>query len=110
MDLSSSKTVAFGARQVAVIVTLVFFWVLAVGARLLWNGDVYGLGYRLFHPDGVCYGAMASDSLQVRGSMRERNLLRRFRAKGHPSVSLGRTWMIRQHALPESGRGFCIRS
>ena len=57
----SSKTVAFGARQWAVVVLLVMSWALAVWARILWNGDVYGLDYRLFHPDGACYGAMAFD-------------------------------------------------
>ena len=54
MDFLSSKTVTFGARQMAVVALLVFFWVLAIGARLLWNGDVYGLDYRLFHSDGIC--------------------------------------------------------
>ena len=57
----SSKTVAFGVRQWAVLLLLVMSWALAVWARILWNGDVYGLDYRLFHPDGACYGAMAFD-------------------------------------------------
>ena len=57
----SSKTAAFGARQWAVVVLLIVSWALAVWARILWNGDVYGLDYRLFHPDGICYGAMAFD-------------------------------------------------
>ena len=52
---------AFGVRQWAIVMLLVVSWVLAVAARVLWNGDVYGLDYRLFHPDGSCYGAMAFD-------------------------------------------------
>lgn len=57
----STKTVVFGVRQWAIVVLLVMSWGLAVWARILWNGDVYGLDYRLFHPDGICYGAVAFD-------------------------------------------------
>ncbi len=84
----SSKTVALGARQVAVIVTLVFFWVLAIAARLLWNGDVYGLDYRLFHPDGVCYGAMAFD-FAGQGIDGRAELAAAYRTQGTPIGELG---------------------
>lgn len=51
----------FNQRHWLVIGLLVIAWALAVIGRFMWNGDVYGLDYRLYHPDGVCYSAMAFD-------------------------------------------------
>ncbi len=88
MDFLSSKTVALGTRQVVVIATLVLFWAMAVGARLLWNGDVYGLDYRLFHPDGICYGAMAFD-FAGKGIDGRAELAAAYRGQGTPIGELG---------------------
>jgi len=50
-----------GSKSFLVISLLVIFWALAVASRLLWNGDVYGLDFRTYHPDGVCYSKFAFD-------------------------------------------------
>lgn len=52
---------ALGFRGWAVIGGLFVAWIVAVASRLHLSGDVYGLNYRLFQPDGVCYAAFAFD-------------------------------------------------
>ena len=53
---------AFSAnRSLSVVLFLVVFWGLAVASRYLWNGDVYGLDFRVYHPDGACYSQFAFD-------------------------------------------------
>ena len=49
------------SKAVLVVSLLVIFWAIAVASRLLWNGDVYGLDFRNYHPDGVCYSQFAFD-------------------------------------------------
>jgi len=49
------------SKGLLVVVLLVVFWALAVVSRLLWNGDVYGLDFNIFHPDGRCYSQSAFD-------------------------------------------------
>ena len=46
-------------RGWTVVVVLVVFWALSVLARLLWNGEVYGLNYGVLHGDGACYALSA---------------------------------------------------
>ena len=48
-------------KGLLVISLLLIFWALAVASRLLWNGDVYGLDFRVYHPDGACYSQFAFD-------------------------------------------------
>ena len=75
-------------RQWAVVLLLVFAWALAVCSRILWNGDVYGLDYRLFHPDGVCYGAMAFD-FAGQGTSGRSELAAAYADQGTPIGALG---------------------
>ena len=49
------------SKGLLIVLLLVIFWVIAVVSRLLWNGDVYGLDFRTYHPDGVCYSKFAFD-------------------------------------------------
>ena len=83
-----SPQVRFGCRQWLVIGLLVFAWGLAVVGRLLWNGDVYGLDYRLFHPDGTCYAAMAFD-FAGQGQSGRRELAETYADQGTPIGELG---------------------
>jgi len=46
-----------------VVSLLLIFWALAVASRLLWNGDLYGLDFRVYHPDGACYSQFSFDML-----------------------------------------------
>lgn len=48
-------------RGIFIVSLLIVFWALAVASRLLWNGDVYGLDFRVYHPDGACYSQFAYD-------------------------------------------------
>ena len=82
------RPISFGLRQWVVVLLLVLAWAIAVWARILWNGDVYGLDYRLFHPDGVCYGAMTFD-FAGQGTPGRAELAAAYADQGTPIGALG---------------------
>ena len=88
MNGGSSQSVRFAGRQWLVVALLILAWALAVAGRLLWNGDVYGLDYRLYHPDGKCYSAMAFD-YAGQGQPGQRELAETYADQGTPIGELG---------------------
>ena len=80
------------AQAAVVALWVVIWWALAVGGRLWLSGDVYGLDYRLLHPDGVCYTAHAF-SLLGQGESGRLLMVQAYMSQGTPiSLPIGDFW------------------
>ena len=70
-------------KSLLVVFFLLVFWCLAVASRIFWNGDVYGLDFRIYHPDGACYSQFAFD-MAGKGKDGTTEIIRTYKAIGNP--------------------------
>jgi len=70
-------------KGLLVVFFLAVFWGLAVASRILWTGDVYGLDFRVYHPDGACYSQFAFN-MAGRGEARAVEIIKTNEEFGNP--------------------------
>jgi hypothetical protein len=74
-------------KSLFVVLFLIAFWGLAVASRILWNGDVYELDFRVYHSDGACYSQFAFD-MAGKGEAGAAEIIKTYKEIGNPISSV----------------------